>query len=134
MHRLVIAILVTTAIIAAADGCAKKVGVHPGSISNLDSYAYDLLLVEQDVLNQAKASYAAGSLPESAVPVFNKAVAQYNVAQSAWHAYHDQHAANDSALSDALNALVGAVGELQRTLGKKISQEVTRADFIYAAA
>ena len=99
-------------------GCAKRVTVHPGAISNLDSYAYDVLLVEQASLDEARADYKAGKLPDSAIPVFNKVVAQYNIAQAAWHAYHEQHADNATALQDALNALVAAAGELQRALGK----------------
>jgi hypothetical protein len=101
-------------------GCAAKktVAIHPRAISNLDSYTYDILLVEQDAINAARASYASGQLPEQAKPYLAKAIDQYNVTQGAWHAYHDQHAGNESALQDALNALIGAVAQLEQVLGK----------------
>ncbi len=99
-------------------GCHKKVPVHPGAISNLDSYAYDILLVEQQIILEARAQYAAGNLPAQAKDALKAAIAQYNIAQSAWHGYHDQHSGNDSALQDAINALIGAVSQLQQSLGK----------------
>src|SRR5438132_13501491 len=53
-------------------GCHKKVvATHPGAISNLDSYAYDILLVEQDALNDAVAKYKAGQLPMGTKDVLN---------------------------------------------------------------
>lgn len=100
-------------------GCQKKISIHPGAVSNLDSYAFDLLLVEQDVLAQARVDYLNGRLPEAARPAFNAAASQYNITQAAWQAYHSGHAANDTVLQDALNALVAAVGQLQQVLGKK---------------
>lgn len=100
-------------------GCyGKKVAVHPGAVSNLDSYAYDILLVEQDVIAQARTDYLAGKLPAQAVSFLRIAITQYNTTQAAWHAYHDQHAGNDTALQDAVNALVAAVAQLQQVLGK----------------
>lgn len=99
-------------------GCAKKVAVHPGAISNLDSYSYDILIVEQEVLTTARAQFTAGTLPPSAKPFLKNAITQYNVAESAWHAYHSEHSANATALQDAINALVAAVSQLQQQLGK----------------
>lgn len=100
-------------------GCQKKVPVHPGAISNLDSYSYDVLIVEQQILTEARAQYTSGQLPEQAKPFLKNAITQYNVAEAAWHGYHDNHAQNDTALQDAINALISAVSQLQQTLGKK---------------
>jgi len=69
-------------------GCAKTVAVHPGAISNLDSYAYDLLIVEQDSINTAKAQYQAGQLPASAKTALNAAIDQYNITEATWQSYH----------------------------------------------
>ena len=128
MKRIVLAFLLVSLV-----GCHKKIAFHPGAVSNLDSYAFDLLLVEQDVLAQARTDYMNGRLPDAARPAFNAAASQYNITQAAWQAYHSGHASNDSVLQDALNALVAAVGQLQQVLGKKpvpiaglrIWQEVT---------
>ena len=100
-------------------GCAKKaVTVHPGAISNLDSYAYDILLVEQASIDQARTAYQAGQMPESAKAAFNIAVAQYNVAQSAWQGYHAS-GANASALQQAIDSLVAAMGDLMKLMPNK---------------
>lgn len=99
-------------------GCNKTaVPTHPGAISNVDSYAYDVLLVEQDVINTARADYMAGKLPPAAKDLLNAAIAQYNVAQSAWQSYHAS-GGDATALQTAINALIGAVGGLQQALGK----------------
>ncbi len=111
-------VLALSLIVGMTLGCAKKVPIHPGAVSNWDSYAYDILLAESSVLVQARQDYANRQLPNTTKPFINKAIAQYNIAQAAWHQYHDKHAANESALQDALNALVGAVGQLQQVLGK----------------
>ncbi len=100
-------------------GCAKKtVAVHPGAISNFDSYAYDILLVEQDAINQAKAAYTANSLPPEAKDPLNYAITQYNAAQTAWQAYH-ANGANQSTVQQAIDALIAAVGILHNILNKK---------------
>jgi len=107
--------LVPILLIVALLGCAKKVQVHPGAISNLDSYAYDILLVEQDAINTAKAQFQAGQLPPAAKEPINYAIQQYNVTQGAWQAYH-AGGGDATKLQQALNALVGAVGELQKII------------------
>lgn len=96
-------------------GCAKKVEVHPGAISNLDSYTFDLLLVEQDALNQAKADFQAGKLPVAAKDALNYAISQYNITQAAARAYHDG-GGDATKLQQALASLVAAVGELQKLI------------------
>jgi len=117
--------LVTVAVlclsIALTVGCQKKpvVAVHPGAVSNLDSYAYDILLVESAALDSAIADYHAGKVPEGAKSYLNDAIRQFNLTQAAWHGYHDNHATGDeSKLRDALNSLVSLVAELQQVLGK----------------
>lgn len=111
-------LIVFGAMLVNSVACTKKIPIHPGAISNLDSYSYDVLLAESAVLTQARQDYANRQLPNTTKPFINKAIAQYNIAQAAWHAYHENHAANETALQDALNALVGAVGQLQQVLGK----------------
>ena len=106
--------------LVASVGCHKSVvPVHPGSISNLDSYAYDVLLVEQAAIASAREDYAAGSLPPQAKAPLNAAIEQYDITLGAWNAYHSGLSKDSTALSNAINALVGAVGQLQQALGHK---------------
>lgn len=102
-------------LLLALTGCHKAVPVHPGAISNLDSYAYDILLVEQAAINQARAQYLGGTLPANAKAPLNAAIDQYNITMSAWKSYHASGAGQDK-LQQALNALVGAVGALEKVL------------------
>ena len=97
-------------------GCAKKVvAVHPGAISNYDSYAYDILTVEQGAINTAKAAFMAGTLPADAKDKLNAAIVQYNLTLAAWQGYHA--AGGDStALQQAIATLVSSVGALQAIL------------------
>jgi hypothetical protein len=103
--------------VLATVGCGKKVAVHPGAISNLDSYAYDVLLAEQDVLNQAKSDYQAGTLGDNAKAPLNAAIAQYNVTQDLWQTYHATGAGADK-LSQAVAVLVTLLGDIQKLRGK----------------
>jgi hypothetical protein len=106
--------------------CRKgQITTHPGAVSNLDSYAYDLLLVEQDAINEARNQFSAGKLPADAKGPLQAAIGQYNTTVSVWQDYHANHNKSDSALQDALTALVDVVGNLQKSLGKTSVQGVT---------
>lgn len=123
-----IATIVLYFLVITSTGCGlfkQKVPVHPGAVSNLDSYAYDILLVEQSTLNSAVASFKAGTLPPNAKDPLNGAIQQYNTAQGAWQAYH-AGGGNGTVLQQALDALIGAVGQLQKSLGASPSQITTR--------
>jgi hypothetical protein len=112
------------AVMAVTIGCGpkKSVAVHPGAISKLDSYAYDLLLVEQDAIKSVQASFAQGALPPSSKEAINAAVAQYNVAEAAWQSYHAGLSKDTTILQNALDGLVGGVGALQQQLGKQVPE------------
>lgn len=99
-------------------GCHKApIPVHPGAISNVDSYGYDVLLVEQDAIASARASYVAGTLPAGAKVYLNGAITQYNTTLAAWQAYHAA-GGNSSVVEQAISALIAAVAQLQQVLGK----------------
>lgn len=100
-------------------GCSKGgPPVHPNAVSNIDSWAYDVLTVEQDAINSAREDFKAGKLPPSAKEPLNHAIDQYNVAQAAWHSYHAGLTTDSTALQNSINALIGAFGEVQKLLGK----------------
>ena len=105
--------------------CAtKNVQVHPGAVSSFDSQAYDGLLVAQEVINQARASLQAGTLPVSAKPVINRAILAYNSARASWLIYRSaaqtnidpQLAAAD--LQKAMADLTAAVAEIPKLQGR----------------
>src|SRR6266568_9100127 len=109
-------------LLIASVGCAKlglqKATIHPGAISNLDSYAYDILIVEQDAIGTAKAQYDSSQLPPSAKPALNAAIDQYNIAIAAWKIYHAS-GQGQPALQQALDALIAAVGALEQALHRQ---------------
>lgn len=105
-------------------GCAAKIPVHPGSISNLDSYTYDVLLVEQDAINNAKTAFQAGTIPAAAKGPLNDAIKQYDVALGAWQGYHAGLTKDTTALQSAIDALIGAVAALEQALGKTLPSAV----------
>ncbi len=125
MTNLRLKLLCLLPLLALSSGCAKLRGpsIHPGAVSNLDSYAYDLLLVEQDSINQARALYLSNSLPATAKVPLNDAIKQYNVTLAAWAAYHATSQGADK-LQQALDSLVAAVGEVQKILNKKATPAV----------
>lgn len=104
--------------IGIATGCAKKVPIHPGAVSNVDSYTYDMLLVEQPALESAKADFLAGKLPEGAKDPMNAAIVQFNTTYAAWDAYHKGVSTDADKLQASVNALVAAVAALQKALNK----------------
>jgi hypothetical protein len=117
-------------------GCAKKASApHPGAISNLDSFSYDVLLTEQAVLNQAKAELQAQTIPASTKPFLNAAINQYNVAEEAWQGYHASQQGADK-LQLAINALITAVAALQKEIGRPapgpISSTTTTGEWIWS--
>lgn len=101
-----------------ASGCAKKVPIHPGAVSNIDSYTYDLLLVEQPALESAKKDFEAGNLPTEAKTPLNAAIAEFNTTYAAWDAYHRGVSVDADKLQASVNALVAAVAALQKSLHK----------------
>lgn len=103
-------------------GCAKKVAVHPGAVSNLDSYAYDVLLVEQDAISNAKAAFLAGSLPANSKDPLNAAIKQYDITLGAWQGYHGGLTTDATILQNAVDALIGAVAALEQSMGKQVPQ------------
>ena len=61
--------------------------IHPGAFNRVDSQAYDMLVVGQAVIDQARASYQAGELPTSVEPLISNMIYAYNVARESWLTY-----------------------------------------------
>ena len=81
--------LALVAILGFATACKTAAyQVHPGSVDAFDSQSYDTLLVAQATIQQAKQQVEAGALPAAAAGPLNHAIQAYDVAETAWQAYH----------------------------------------------
>ena len=107
-----IPILLTLSIFTGCAAFQKKVPVHPGSINNIDSYAYDSLLIAQQIISGARADYLAGNFAPSSKDALNRAIAAYNVSESSWQSYHAGTTKDSTALQQAIEAMQGAVSAL----------------------
>ena len=108
--------------------CTRQ--IHPGSVSTLDSQAYDLLLSSDTAIEQAKLDYDAGKFDavpiskEKVKAVINDAVAAHNTLRASWLLYRhsvqpggvssqelfDQVNHDVNTLNAAIVSLVQAVG------------------------
>jgi hypothetical protein len=88
-------------------GCAAHYTIHPGSLNQADSSAYDALLIAETIIDQARTSYPTAQL--------NALIKSYNVARESWLTYRGALATNVSAdsyfsqlnknISDLANAI-----------------------------
>ena len=79
--------LLLVALLAAASACAARYTIHPGALNKTDSGAYDILLVAETAIDQARLDYKSGQLPASAKPAFDALIKSYNIARDSWLAY-----------------------------------------------
>lgn len=89
-------------------GCANYL-VHQGAVDTIDSQTYDALLVAKSTIDSTRDQLASGALPPSIKPALNDAIKAYDVAQIAWHAYHDKAITNPAALQVDLDSLAKAL-------------------------
>ena len=91
-------------------GCgAKQYTIHPGAVDEFDSRTYDLLLAVQGGLDQAKAEFAAGNLPERAKAIINSAGESHNLLDGAWRSYRTYKQTGNTG-----DELADAVAKIQR--------------------
>ena len=96
----------------AVSSCVARYSVHPGALNKTDSTAYDVLVIAQSTIDQARILYQAGQLPGSAAEALNKLIAAYNIARESWLIYRgaplaiylDQVTRNLSDLARAVRA------------------------------
>lgn len=107
---------VLTVIAFLVSGCAMA-QLHPGSVSTLDSKSFDVLLIAQAVIDQARSELAAGSLPDTLKPALNRLIDAYNVARTSWLTYRNAvkagGAANVQTMQNAMNILSAALNAFQ---------------------
>jgi hypothetical protein len=108
-----------------ATGCAHK--LHPGSVSALDSDAYDALLAAESVIDDARAGLANHTLPGNIGNTLSAMTEAYNTAREAWLTYRgtvgvgtqadlDSHS---DTLTASLQALTQAINAFNIARGKK---------------
>jgi PBP1b-binding outer membrane lipoprotein LpoB len=104
-------------------GCAGSNPVNaplpPGAINHFDATTFDVLSQAQATINSVKSTYT--TLPASQQPqvkvVLNQAIADYNVAENAYKAYHAGGTQDTTALTAAIAALVADIGSLVAKAG-----------------
>src|SRR5262249_34202308 len=72
-------LLLVTLLPAATSACAARYTIHPGALNKTDSAAYDILLVAETAIDQARLDYKSGHLPAGAKPAFEALVQSYNI-------------------------------------------------------
>src|SRR6266566_2794994 len=114
-------LLLVALLAAATSACAARYTVHPGALNKTDSAAYDILLVAETAIDQARLDYKSGHLPAGAKPAFDALIKSYNIARDSWLAYRSAIATNAPAavyfsqLNQNLTDLAVRIRELEQT-------------------
>ena len=77
----------TTLLLLFLASCTAHYSIHPGALNKSDSAAYDMLLIAENTIDQARLDYQAGQLPEGAKPALETLIRSYNVARTSWLVY-----------------------------------------------
>ena len=113
--------LLVALLTAATSACAARHTVHPGALNKTDSAAYDILLVAETAIDQARLDYKSGHLPAGAKPAFDALIKSYNITRDSWLAYRSAIATNAPAavyfsqLNHNLTDLAVRIRELEQT-------------------
>lgn len=113
MKRFFLSLVLATAVLGIA--CNKPVQAPvPGSLNAFDASSYRSLIDAQAAINAVKTDAAAGKivLTPAEKTVLNKAIADYNIAEAAWQAYHAGTTADTATLTTAINQLVADIAAL----------------------
>jgi len=126
-------LLLVALLAAATSACAVRYTIHPGALNKTDSAAYDILLVAETAIDQARLDYKSGHLPAGAKPAFDALIKSYNIiygcalprlrfaARDSWLAYRSAIATNAPAavyfsqLNQNLTDLAVRIRELEQT-------------------
>jgi hypothetical protein len=117
----VLAPLLLVPLVLSMTACAAvHYTVHPGAMNQVDSAAYDALLVAESAIDQGRTDFQAGRLPAEARDALNALVDTYNVARTSWLTYRGAVATNVPAdpyfqeLNKNLGDLTNAIRNLER--------------------
>jgi hypothetical protein len=87
-------LLCTIPPLLSATACTAHYTVHPGALNQNDSGTYDVLLIAEATINQARMDYEAGQLPADTKAALDALIKSYNVARESWLTYRGAIAAN----------------------------------------
>ena len=92
---------------------------HPGALNQIDSAAYDTLLIAESTIDQARLDFQSGQLPPGVKPgaleALDALVRSYNIARDSWLTYRGAISTNTPAdmylakLNQNLTDLAGAI-------------------------
>jgi hypothetical protein len=122
--KIVIPLLLVPLVLSMPACAAVHYTVHPGAMNQVDSVAYDTLLIAETTIDQGRSAYQAGRLPVAAKDTLNALVEAYNVARVSWLTYRGAIATNVPAdpyfqeLNKNLADLANAIRNLQRKEAK----------------
>ena len=95
-------------------GC-KAYQTHPGSVNTFDSVSYDSVLVAHSVIESTKTDLANNVFSAAVAPkvkaALNDLVTAYNIADSAYQAYHAAAVAGTATTSQA-NAVTAGLAQV----------------------
>jgi hypothetical protein len=90
----VIAGILLLPIVFSTTACVAHYAIHPGALNTGDSAAYDTLLIASTTIDQARAAYQAGQLPQDSKEALNTLVKAYTAARDSWLTYRGALGAN----------------------------------------
>lgn len=88
--------------------CAA-VQLHPGAVNKGDSSAYDVLLIAQAVIDQARVEVNSGTLPDTLKPGLMRLIDSYNIARMSWLTYRNAVKSGASPSATAMNTAVSGL-------------------------
>ena len=99
-------------LLIALTGCGLKTGApyvpRPGSVSELDSRIYDVLLVSESIIVDATEQSISGTLDDTLKAAINRMIPIHNAADLSWKIYRSVYGTPDQAEAEAdLMALIG---------------------------
>jgi hypothetical protein len=112
-------LLLAIPLLLVTPACAMHYSVHPGAFNQVDSAAYDTLLIAESTIDQARLDFESGQLPAGAKPALDALVRSYNIARASWLTYRGAISTNAPAdlylsqLNQNLTDLAGAIRGLE---------------------
>ena len=112
-------LLLAVSLLLVTPACAIHYNVHPGALNQVDSAAYDTLLIAESTIDQARLDFQSGQLPAGAKPALDALVSSYNIARDSWLIYRGAISTNAPAdaylarLNKNLTDLAGMIRDFE---------------------
>ncbi len=110
LRKLLLLLLPMTLGLSVGVGCSKQPASAqvPGSTGTFDAQSYQTLMEAQAALNAARDDISTGAFVPTpgAKKVLNQGIQDYDIAQTAWHAYHAGTSNDQAGLAAAINQVI----------------------------